>query len=186
MDLPRIAILRLLLVLYAAYGLVVLLVPKNIIFAVSGTFLLTWRAPWVRTTRFIILSNGWVKYIRRRIWEVATGTTPTPPTSEGSASISTSPSLLKTPSANKQALSFAVPSHVGVPVAATPLRFRFSIEENQRWWMGLDWTAALLPQERASWTSLSPASKPVPPPMVITLPPSTSVLLPLDSSSQVS
>jgi len=29
--------------------------------------------------------------------------------------------------------------------------FRFEIQENQRWWMGLDWTSALLPQERPSW-----------------------------------
>lgn len=29
--------------------------------------------------------------------------------------------------------------------------YQFSIYENQRWWVGLDWTAALLPQERASW-----------------------------------
>lgn len=29
--------------------------------------------------------------------------------------------------------------------------YQFSIFENQRWWVGLDWTAALLPQERASW-----------------------------------
>ena len=30
--------------------------------------------------------------------------------------------------------------------------YQFSIFENQRWWMGLDWTAALLPQERPSWS----------------------------------
>ncbi len=29
--------------------------------------------------------------------------------------------------------------------------YQFSIFENQRWWVGLDWTAALLPQERPSW-----------------------------------
>ena len=29
--------------------------------------------------------------------------------------------------------------------------FRFEIYENQRWWMGLDWTHALLPGERPTW-----------------------------------
>jgi len=29
------------------------------------------------------------------------------------------------------------------------LRFAFTVYENQRWWMGLDWTAALLPGEGA-------------------------------------
>lgn len=32
-----------------------------------------------------------------------------------------------------------------------PIYFRFEVHENQRWWMGLDWTSALLPQERPSW-----------------------------------
>lgn len=40
--------------------------------------------------------------------------------------------------------------------------FRFEIYENQRWWMGLDWTHALLPGERPTWLvgfvlSLTPA-----------------------------
>jgi Integral peroxisomal membrane peroxin len=33
------------------------------------------------------------------------------------------------------------------------LRFTFTVYENQRWWMGLDWTAALLPGECPSWCS---------------------------------
>lgn len=28
---------------------------------------------------------------------------------------------------------------------------QFTVFENQRWWVGLDWTHALLPGERASW-----------------------------------
>lgn len=43
-----------------------------------------------------------------------------------------------------------------------PLYFRFELQENQRWWMGLDWTSALLPQERPSWCDiyLNPSSPP--------------------------
>jgi hypothetical protein len=33
----------------------------------------------------------------------------------------------------------------------SPIYFRFEVHENHRWWMGLDWTSALLPQERPSW-----------------------------------
>lgn len=29
--------------------------------------------------------------------------------------------------------------------------FTFNVYENQRWWMGLDWTQALLPNERSPW-----------------------------------
>ena len=35
-----------------------------------------------------------------------------------------------------------------------PIYFRFEVHENHRWWMGLDWTSALLPQERPSWYDL--------------------------------
>ncbi|KAH8925824.1 hypothetical protein BT69DRAFT_1317983 [Atractiella rhizophila] len=47
----------------------------------------------------------------------------------------------------------------------------FTVCENQRWWMGLDWTAALLPNERASWTDIH--NNPVSPPSSFQLPPST-------------
>ena len=31
------------------------------------------------------------------------------------------------------------------------VQVQFTVFENQRWWVGLDWTHALLPGERASW-----------------------------------
>ena len=55
------------------------------------------------------------------------------------------------------------------------LRFLFTIYENQRWWMGLDWTAALLPSERPSWCSRS--QLPIPPPNAFTLPENTTIYL---------
>lgn len=39
--------------------------------------------------------------------------------------------------------------------------FRFEIYENQRWWMGLDWTHALLPGERPTWCVLLVCKKPL-------------------------
>ncbi|WFD36752.1 hypothetical protein MCUN1_003639 [Malassezia cuniculi] len=47
-------------------------------------------------------------------------------------------------------------------------RFEFAIFENQRWWIGLDWTAALLPNERPSWSDSD--NNPVAPPAAFTLP----------------
>jgi hypothetical protein len=55
------------------------------------------------------------------------------------------------------------------------LRFLFTIFENQRWWMGLDWTAALLPAERPPWSSHT--QEPVSPPSAFTLPEPTTVFL---------
>ena len=92
--------------------------------------------------------------------------------------------------------------------AGDPIYFKFEVHENQRWWMGLDWTSALVPQERPSWyvpriTSLSnhfpwrdrsneerglifrcdshllPAS----PPGAFSLPASTSIVLPAPTLS---
>ena len=59
---------------------------------------------------------------------------------------------------------------------SAPLYFRFELQENQRWWMGLDWTSALLPQERAAWCDvyLNPTS----PPQGFTLPSETTIYLP--------
>ncbi|KIR33728.1 hypothetical protein L804_00987 [Cryptococcus deuterogattii 2001/935-1] len=56
-----------------------------------------------------------------------------------------------------------------------PVYFRFEIHENQRWWMGLDWTSALLPQERPSWCDSH--LLPVSPPQAFTLPAPVSVII---------
>ena len=61
---------------------------------------------------------------------------------------------------------------------AAKFRFAFIMYENQRWWMGLDWTAALLPGERPSWCSASQA--PLSPPAAFALPAPTTVFLPVD------
>ncbi|EOR01170.1 hypothetical protein E3P77_00786 [Wallemia ichthyophaga] len=50
--------------------------------------------------------------------------------------------------------------------------FRFEIYENQRWWMGLDWTHALLPGERPTWSDSN--LDPVLPPNTFNLPQDTS------------
>jgi len=58
------------------------------------------------------------------------------------------------------------------------LRFAFTVYDNQRWWMGLDWTAALLPGKRPSWCSASPV--PLPPPVAFVLPAPTTAFLSVD------
>lgn len=70
-------------------------------------------------------------------------------------------------------------AHTGGPDSlkpAPPVYFRFEVQENQRWWMGLDWTSALLPQERSSWCDSH--LLPVPPPATFPLPSSSTATLP--------
>lgn len=54
--------------------------------------------------------------------------------------------------------------------------FQFEIYENQRWWIGLDWTAALLPNERPSWSDGD--NNAVAPPSSFTLPATTRTRVP--------
>ena len=63
-----------------------------------------------------------------------------------------------------------------VEKAGNPIYFRFEVHENQRWWMGLDWTSALLPQERPSWCDAH--LLPVSPPLTFSLPSAASIILP--------
>ncbi|KAF8894929.1 integral peroxisomal membrane peroxin-domain-containing protein [Gymnopilus junonius] len=65
---------------------------------------------------------------------------------------------------------------INSPTPVQSLRFLFAVYENQRWWMGLDWTAALLPGERPSWCSSS--QHPLPPPNAFALPDNTTTYLP--------
>ncbi|WWC70221.1 uncharacterized protein I206_104171 [Kwoniella pini CBS 10737] len=61
-----------------------------------------------------------------------------------------------------------------------PIYFKFELHENQRWWMGLDWTSALLPNERPSWCDNH--LQPVSPPQSFTLPPPSSIITPNPTS----
>ncbi|GAA6056715.1 hypothetical protein JCM3770_006482, partial [Rhodotorula araucariae] len=56
------------------------------------------------------------------------------------------------------------------------VQVQFTVFENQRWWVGLDWTHALLPGERASWTD--PDNNPANPPASFVLPPPSVAYVP--------
>jgi hypothetical protein len=185
-NLPTLSIIRLSVAVYAVYGALIFILPLNSIIAIMGTFLLTWRAPWARTARNIVISNGWIRYLSKRAWEGLTGISPTTHGPE-------SPTASRSPGAvSPTETSGGIKSTEIDPLFQTSIpppsrmRFRFTVLENQRWWVGLDWTAALLPQERASWTAVYPALKPVPPPMAISLPMTTSIYLPLNVKGRVS
>ena len=169
LQLPMMSWVRLFGLLYVPYLIAMYLIPLKVTVAILGTVLLTWRAPWSRTTRNVVAKNGWIRYLSRRAWHMAT-------------SIPISPSSLAPPSTSitKTPLPPDVLADVPPPVT---LRFRFTVHENQRWWVGLDWTAALLPQERASWTSSS--LRPILPPMSITVPPTKTAYFPVPGKYKV-
>ncbi|KAF6760026.1 integral peroxisomal membrane peroxin-domain-containing protein [Ephemerocybe angulata] len=140
-SLPAIP-LRAVAILYIPYLLLTLYVPLRLIFAISGTIIFTWRAPFAVLLRTTLWRSAFIR--------------PSHPQTQ----------TIQTVSAAKD----------DAPPATSSLRFLFAIHENQRWWMGLDWTAALLPGERPSWCS--PAHAPLSPPGVFSLPNPTVVYLP--------
>ncbi|TFY58071.1 hypothetical protein EVG20_g8293 [Dentipellis fragilis] len=108
---------------------------------------LTWRAPWSRIIRTTLWRSAWVRWSVYRAWSILSGTH--------------LPGRLE---------PYLQTSNVETAPVNT-IRFLFTIYENQRWWVGLDWTAALLPGERPSWCSAT--QQPVPPPSAFSLPPPT-------------
>jgi hypothetical protein len=82
----------------------------------------------------------------------------------------------------EKALKAPEEEHAPADKAGNPIYFRFEVFENQRWWMGLDWTSALLPQERPSWCDVH--SLPVSPPMAFTLPASSSIDVPAPTDAE--
>ncbi|KAJ6607777.1 integral peroxisomal membrane peroxin-domain-containing protein [Mycena sp. CBHHK59/15] len=146
-------LLRVSLILYVPYLLLTHLVRLRVLVAVAGTVLLVWRAPWVLALRNSLWRSAFVRWALYRAAAALTGQ--------------------PLPLAAHSALSAAA---VAAPAPTKSLRFLFTVYENQRWWMGLDWTAALLPQERPSWCSKTQNA--VAPPNAFVLPDDTTLYLP--------
>jgi hypothetical protein len=144
-------LLRIVILSYIPYIFLTCYLSLSVIFAVIGTIILTWRAPWATVLRATVWRSAWFRWTLYAGWACYTGQ-PLPP-----RTLSLQPKISSTN-----------------PVRS--IRFLFTIYENQRWWMGLDWTAALLPGERPSWCSA--AQHPVSPPNAFSLPDITTVYLP--------
>ncbi|KAH8828522.1 Peroxin/Dysferlin domain-containing protein, partial [Flagelloscypha sp. PMI_526] len=112
----------------------------------------TWRAPWATFIRRRLWASAWLRWTSYHIWSRLTET-PLPYAD-----------LKAKAEATKQATASTSKTKTG----GSQLRFLFTVYENQRWWMGLDFTAALLPNERSF--------HPVQPPTSFSLPESTSVV----------
>lgn len=182
-SLPSKSLVRLLVLSYIPYLILTHTLHVRVIIGIIGTVYLTWRAPWIHTIRHLVSQNGWVRYLARRAYAFATSTTPTSSLSISSLSLSLSGISSSSTLSNKSKAPLEdIPE---VPKPST-FQFRLTVHENQRWWMGLDWTAALLPQERASWSSSPPGLHPLPPPISVTLPAPKTVWLPVPGKGRVS
>ncbi|KAI0321186.1 integral peroxisomal membrane peroxin-domain-containing protein [Amylostereum chailletii] len=130
--------------LYVPYIVLTYFVPLRILVGIAGTLVLVHRAPWAAIVRRSLWRSAWVRWGAYRAWSLLSGT-PLP--------VSIPPASIQT---------------ADVSQSTQKIRFLFTVLENQRWWMGLDFTAALLPNERPSWCTTALA--PIPPPSAFPLP----------------
>ncbi|PVF92128.1 hypothetical protein CPB86DRAFT_830204 [Serendipita vermifera] len=173
--------LRMLGMLLPVYITLTFWIPFRVLVAIAGAILLTYRAPWAVTTRVILSRSAYVRAAWRYVISWLSGTQTLP-------SFVSKPLLSRKDTVKAEAKGTAKSTHHA---------FLFTILENQRWWVGIDWTAALLPSERPSWcapptpittnTTKNANAQgqqqekqfvPVPPPATFPLPPTTSVVLP--------
>ncbi len=138
----------------------------------AGTLFLIWNTRWAVVLRAAFWCSSYFRWSLYRAWSTISGQPPPP--------IQRSPQCqsdaqLASLSASSHPVSPASSASVQ-PLPTTSVRFLFAIYENQRWWMGLDRTAALLPGERPSWCSAS--QQPAAPPSSFALPASTTVYTP--------
>ncbi|KAL0956091.1 hypothetical protein HGRIS_002259 [Hohenbuehelia grisea] len=155
LHLPPLAF-RAAILLYLPYLILMRFVRTDIILGIVGTLILTQRATWATTLRGAVFRSAHIRVALYRAHDFLTGNT-----NEFAAT------------AHSRAASDSTPT--------TSLRFLFTIYENQRWWVGLDWTAALLPAERPSWSSAN--LQPAAPPAAFTLPDDTTVIIPAPSKA---
>lgn len=141
-------------ILFIPYTVITYLVSFPVMIAIVGTLVLSSRAPWAKAIYSILARSAYLRWALSRTWDMISGTTST---------------LVS-------AASFREGTVSSTPQPVPPVRFLFTILECQRWWVGLDWTAALLPGERPSWCTVSYQA--ITPPSVFVLPPVTSVFLP--------
>ena len=151
---PLTALVRVCAIAFVPYLVITYVIPVRVLVGLSGTVILTYRAPFARLLRAALWRSAFVRWTLYRSW----------------AGLSGIPMISPIPGP-------AVGAAANTTVTAK-LRFAFTVYENQRWWMGLDWTAALLPGERPSWCSASQA--PLTPPAMFALPAPTTVFFPVD------
>lgn len=115
-----------------------------------GTVALTWHSRPARVSRVIL----WRSLTVRRISSLITGLSFSPATDSSASSTGGKLAPPPLPPRRKSESQENTPSDLAMKHrAASPgVRFTFILYENQRRWIGLGWTSAMLAYERASWT----------------------------------
>lgn len=149
---------------------------------IGGTVALTWCAPWAALIRHALWRSAFVRQVARTAWTVLSGEFLFGSGAQGKHAYAGRLDSHERKDSFSEDVFGSVPTKAGKGgdnakgektksnlTRHEDVVYQFTIFENQRWWMGLDWTAALLPQERPSWADES--HNPVSPPSSFSLPP---------------
>ncbi|KAL9711760.1 hypothetical protein Ac2012v2_004832 [Leucoagaricus gongylophorus] len=151
--LPPRTLLRVAAILTFPWLVLTHLLSTRLLLALIGSLFIVHRAPWARLLASVLWQSAYCRAALHAIHAFLTGQ-PLPLTATTTTTTTTT--------------TDATPKRT--------LRFLLSVHENQRWWVGLDWTANLLPSERPAWSSS--ALLPVSPPTTFVLPDPSTIHLP--------
>ncbi|KAI9494069.1 Peroxin/Dysferlin domain-containing protein [Zychaea mexicana] len=151
-----------------------LVLGTNGIIALAGSLVLVSPSPWFKVTIMAIRRNALVTHAIAACWAYGVALVISmvsvavpfraPATPSGGRFKSWITRLMKRARREKTKALDVIKSEQQVEEqnASSGLRtemiFQFDIYENQRWWLGMDWTTNMMPSERAPWTDnqLSP------------------------------
>ncbi|KAI5474606.1 integral peroxisomal membrane peroxin [Pseudohyphozyma bogoriensis] len=155
---------------YPFYLALTYFVPLRFIFLAVGSFAILWNAPFFRTLRVALRKSAAVRWVARIVIAILSGGVGLRAEIRRTRTGLGVPGLLGKKKTEELIEERPVKSDVvDGSGGEDDVQLLFTCMENQRWWVGLDWTHALLPGERASWTD--PALNPSSPPASFQLPP---------------
>ncbi|RIA87608.1 integral peroxisomal membrane peroxin-domain-containing protein [Glomus cerebriforme] len=134
---------------YPAWLILTYFIPLTWIFTILGTFGLVWHSPWFKFTRYALMQSalfrGLISLISVYVWRGNSS-------QQGERGFSVGALIRKAKEQQKKIAGKKVNNDKDVTKTCTDLIFRFVIYENQRWWLGLDWTTNLFLNERPAWS----------------------------------
>ncbi|KAK4052693.1 hypothetical protein OIV83_001980 [Microbotryomycetes sp. JL201] len=162
---------------YPLYLATTFFVPLRLITLVVGSVAILWNAPFFRTLRTLLWKSAGIRWVCRLVIGVASGGKGVGKELARTRSGIGIPGLFGSKKIDRAEIQEKPVKVVGGGTTkedqdadeGEDVQVQFVVFENQRWWVGLDWTHALLPGERASWTD--PALNPANPPTSFVLPP---------------
>ncbi|KAM0786782.1 hypothetical protein ACM66B_002216 [Microbotryomycetes sp. NB124-2] len=162
---------------YPLYLATTFFVPLRLITLTIGSIAILWNAPFFRTLRTLLWRSAGIRWVCRLLIGVASGGRGVEKELARTRSGVGVPGLFGSKKVDRREVQEKPVKVVGGGTTkedqdadeGEDVQVQFVVFENQRWWVGLDWTHALLPGERASWTD--PALNPANPPTSFVLPP---------------